>query len=72
MRSPDIARQVTGLFDDITPTAATSELLDHTDKIEWTSGEPGRGKDLVHRSGNHAPAAIFAEIFAPFAPEELL
>ena len=40
IRSPEIARQVTSLLDDISADGSYRlQLVDHSDRIEWTSGE---------------------------------
>ncbi len=60
--SAEIARQVTSLLDDISTDGSYKlQLVDRSDRIEWSSGEPGRHEDLAHRPGNHLSAAALAE-----------
>src|SRR5450432_4207548 len=45
MRSAEIARQVTSLLDDISADGSYRlQLIDHSDQIEWSSGESGSEK----------------------------
>ena len=73
MRSSDIAKQVTSILDDLSSDGSYRlSLLDHTNRIEWFSGEPGEEK-VWHTD----PETTFAQrmalrALAPFAPEELL
>ena len=39
MRSPEIARQVTSLLDDISADGSYALKLDRRGRIEWSSGE---------------------------------
>jgi putative cardiolipin synthase len=73
MRSTEIARQVTSLLDDIHADGSYRlQLLDHTDKIEWSSGEPGEEK-IWHTDPETTRLQRFSlKVVAPFAPEELL
>jgi len=41
VRSPDIARQVTSLLDDISADGSYQLTLDEHGHVEWSSGEPG-------------------------------
>jgi len=67
MRSPEIARQVTSLLDDISADGSYRLSLDH-DRIVWTSGDQTWHKDPeTTRSQRFWP-----KLLAPFAPEELL
>ena len=61
IRSPEIARQVTSLLDDISADGSYKLSLDHAGHIVWTSGEPGAEARLAHGSGNDALAALPAE-----------
>ena len=73
MRSADIARQVINILDDLDADGSYRlSLLDHTNKIEWLSGEPGE-EQTWHKD----PETTFSQrmtlrALAPFAPEELL
>lgn len=73
MRSAEIAKQVTNILDDLSADGSYRlGLLDHTDKIEWFSGEAGE-----ERVWHTDPETTFGQrlalrLLAPFAPEELL
>jgi putative cardiolipin synthase len=72
MRSPEIARQVTNLLDDISADGSYTLELEHGDRIKWSSGEPGAEK-VWHTDPETTRAQRFAlKLLAPFAPEELL
>lgn len=73
IRSADIARQVTNLLDDISADGSYRlELEDHTDRIEWLSGEPGAER-IWHTDPETTRLQRFSlKLLAPFAPEELL
>jgi cardiolipin synthase C len=72
IRSPEIARQVTGLLDDVSADGSYRLSLDDSGRIVWTSGE---GLDL--KTWHTDPETtltqrIALKLLAPFAPEELL
>ena len=72
MRSPEIARQVTSLLDDISADGSYKLSLDHDNRIVWTSGEAGAEKTW-HTDPETTPGQRFAlKLLRPFAPEELL
>jgi phosphatidylserine/phosphatidylglycerophosphate/cardiolipin synthase-like enzyme len=73
IRSADIARQVTGLLDDISADGSYRlQLEDHTDQIEWRSGDPESPK-IWHSEPETTRWQRFSlDLLAPFAPEELL
>jgi cardiolipin synthase C len=73
IRSPDIARQVTSLLDDISMDGSYRlRLQDHTDNIEWFSGESG-AEQVWHTDPETTRLQRFSlKILAPFAPDELL
>jgi phosphatidylserine/phosphatidylglycerophosphate/cardiolipin synthase-like enzyme len=73
IRSPEIARQVTSLLDDISADGSYRlQLLDHSDQIRWTSGEPGSERNwFIDPETTHLQRFLL-KAFAPFAPEELL
>src|SRR3984957_6015573 len=73
LRSADIARQVTNLLDDISADGSYKlQLVDHSNRIEWSSGEPGAEK-IWHTDPETTPLQRFSlKLLAPFAPEELL
>ena len=73
IRSAEIARQVTSLLDDISADGSYRlQLVDHSDKIEWISGEPGAEKTWYRDPETTRLQRLTLKILAPFAPEELL
>jgi putative cardiolipin synthase len=73
MRSAEIARQVTSLLDDISADGSYKlQLVDHSDQIEWSSGEPGSEKTWYTDPETTRLQRFSLKILAPFAPEELL
>ncbi len=73
MRSTEIARQVTSLLDDISADGSYRlQLVDHTDQIEWSSGEPGAEKIWHIDPETTLLQRFLLKAVAPFAPEELL
>jgi phosphatidylserine/phosphatidylglycerophosphate/cardiolipin synthase-like enzyme len=73
IRSTDIARQVTNLLDDIsTDGSYRLSLLDHSENIEWSSGEPGAEKHWFTDPETTRWQRFALKVLAPFAPEELL
>src|SRR3984957_17949039 len=73
MRSTDIARQVTSLLDDISADGSyTLQLVDHSDRIEWSSGESGSEKHWFTDPETTRLQRFTLKMLAPFAPEELL
>jgi cardiolipin synthase C len=71
MRSPDIARQVTNLLDDISADGSYKlRLVDHSDRIEWSSGDP----EMTWYTDPETTRLqrFVLKLVAPFAPEELL
>jgi phosphatidylserine/phosphatidylglycerophosphate/cardiolipin synthase-like enzyme len=73
MRSSDIAQQVTNILDDVSADGSYRlSLRDHTNQIEWFSGEPGQ--ELIWHSDPETTLTqrIWLGALAPFAPEELL
>jgi putative cardiolipin synthase len=72
MRSPEIARQVTSLLDDISAEGSYKLSLDSRGRIVWSSGE-GEDEKIWHRDPQTTRWQRFAlKLLAPFAPEELL
>ena len=72
IRSPEIARQVTSLLDDVSADGSYKLELDRNDRIVWSSGEPGAEK-IWHTDPETTRAQRFIlRTLAPFAPEELL
>jgi putative cardiolipin synthase len=73
MRSAEIARQVTNLLDDISADGSYKlTLVDHSNQIEWSSGEPGSEKTWYTDPETTRLQRLTLKILAPFAPEELL
>jgi cardiolipin synthase C len=73
IRSSEIARQVTGLLDDISADGSYRlQLVEHSDKIEWLSGEAGSERTwFIDPETTHLQRMSLKAV-APFAPEELL
>jgi putative cardiolipin synthase len=72
IRSPEIARQVTSLLDDISADGSYKLSLDQAGRIVWSSGE-GRDEKTWHTDPETTTLQRFAlKLLAPFAPEELL
>jgi putative cardiolipin synthase len=72
MRSPEIARQVTSLLDDISADGSYKLTLDARARIVWSSGE-GEEEKIWHRDPETTPWQRFSlKLLEPFAPEELL
>ena len=73
IRSAEIARQVTSLLDDISADGSYRlQLVDHSDKIEWISGEAGSEKTWYTDPETTRLQRLSLKLLAPFAPEELL
>jgi cardiolipin synthase C len=73
IRSAEISRQVTSLLDDLsTDGSYTLRLEDHSDRIEWSSGEPGAQKIWHTDPETTRWQRMSLKVLAPFAPDELL
>jgi putative cardiolipin synthase len=73
IRSAEIARQVTNLLDDISADGSYKlQLVGHSNRIEWSSGEPGSEKTWYTDPETTRLQRFSLKILAPFAPEELL
>jgi cardiolipin synthase C len=73
LRSAEIARQVTSLLDDISADGSYRlQLVDKSNQIEWSSGEPGAEKTWFSDPETTRIQRFSLKILAPFAPEELL
>jgi phosphatidylserine/phosphatidylglycerophosphate/cardiolipin synthase-like enzyme len=73
MRSTDIARQVTNILDDVSADGSYRlSLVDHTNRIEWFSGEPGQEQVWHNDPETTLTQRLVLDALAPFAPEELL
>jgi len=72
-RSPQIAKQVTTLFDEISRYGSYRlQLFDHSDRIEWLSGVPGSETIWYHEPDTTLSERLLLKLLTPFAPEELL
>src|SRR5580698_2056175 len=72
MRSPEIARQVTSLLDDISADGSYRLALDARGRVVWSSGE-GEEEKIWHRDPETTSWQRFSlKLLEPFAPEELL
>ena len=72
IRSPEIARQVTSLLDDLSADGSYRLALDAHDRIVWSSGEPGAER-IWHEDPETTLVQRFTlDLLAPFAPEEML
>ncbi len=72
-RSKELAAEVTGLVDDIDRYGSYKlRLVDHSDRIEWLSGAPGKEKTWYHDPDTTVLQRLSLKLLTPFAPEELL
>jgi phosphatidylserine/phosphatidylglycerophosphate/cardiolipin synthase-like enzyme len=73
MRSTDIAKQVTNILEDLSADGSYRlSLVDHSDKIEWFSGEPGEEQVWHTDPETTLMQRLALRALSPFAPEELL
>jgi putative cardiolipin synthase len=72
MRSPEIARQVTSLIDDISADGSYRLSLDAAGHIVWSSGEGSEEKVWHNEPETTEMQRLSIKLLAPFAPEELL
>jgi phosphatidylserine/phosphatidylglycerophosphate/cardiolipin synthase-like enzyme len=73
IRSADIAHQVTSLLDDLSADGSYRlQLVDHTDQVEWSSGEQGAVQTWFTDPETTRWQRFTLKMLAPFAPEELL
>jgi cardiolipin synthase C len=72
IRSPEIARQVTSLIDDISADGSYRLALDAAGHIVWSSGEGSEEKVWHNEPETTALQRLSIKLLAPFAPEELL
>jgi cardiolipin synthase C len=70
--SGEIAREVTGLLDDISTDGSYKVQLDQHDRVEWVSGEAGTQKIWHTDPGTSRTERIWLKLLSPFAPDELL
>jgi phosphatidylserine/phosphatidylglycerophosphate/cardiolipin synthase-like enzyme len=72
MRSPEIARQVTSLVEDISADGSYRLSLDASGHIVWSSGEGSEEKVWHSEPETTVMQRLSIKLLAPFAPEELL
>jgi phosphatidylserine/phosphatidylglycerophosphate/cardiolipin synthase-like enzyme len=72
IRSPEIARQVTSLLDDISADGSYRLQLNRDGDIRWSSGEPGSQRTWSSDPETTHWQRFLLDLLAPFAPEELL
>ena len=72
IRSPEIARQVTNLLDDVSADGSYKLELGPGDQIVWSSGEPGSERVWHSDPETTRTQRLLLRMLAPFAPEELL
>ena len=72
IRSPEIARQVTSLIDDISADGSYRLSLDAAGHIVWSSGEGSEEKVWHNEPETTEMQRLSIKLLAPFAPEELL
>ncbi len=64
---------MTSLLDDISADGSYRlQLIDHSDKIEWSSGEGALEKKWSIDPETTRSQRFWLKMAAPFAPEELL
>jgi phosphatidylserine/phosphatidylglycerophosphate/cardiolipin synthase-like enzyme len=72
VRSPEIARQVVSLLEDISADGSYRLSLDAAGHIVWSSGEGSEEKVWHQEPETTAWQRLDIKLLAPFAPEELL
>jgi phosphatidylserine/phosphatidylglycerophosphate/cardiolipin synthase-like enzyme len=72
MRSPDIAREVTGLLDDLSTDGSYKLQLDDRGRVEWVAGEGAAQKVWHVEPATSRTERIWLTILSPFAPDEIL
>jgi phosphatidylserine/phosphatidylglycerophosphate/cardiolipin synthase-like enzyme len=70
--SAEIAREVTGLLDDISTDGSYKVQLDQHDRVEWVSGDAGTQKVWHTDPGTSRTERIWLKLLSPFAPDEIL
>jgi cardiolipin synthase C len=70
--SAEIAREVTGLLDDISTDSSYKLQLDRHGRVEWVSGD-GATQNIWHTDpATSRTERVWLKILTPFAPDELL
>jgi phosphatidylserine/phosphatidylglycerophosphate/cardiolipin synthase-like enzyme len=72
MRSPEIAKQVTGLMDDLTEEGSYKLSLDRGGHLVWSFGEGDAERTWHTDPETTLMQRISLKLLAPFAPEKLL
>ena len=71
--STEIARQVTNLLDDISTDGSYKvQLEDHSNRVEWVSGDAGAQTIWHTDPGTSRTERVWLKMLSPFAPDELL
>jgi phosphatidylserine/phosphatidylglycerophosphate/cardiolipin synthase-like enzyme len=71
--STEIARQVTNLLDDLSTDGSYKlQLQDHSNRVEWVSGEPGAQRTWHTDPATSRTERVWLKMLSPFAPDELL
>jgi phosphatidylserine/phosphatidylglycerophosphate/cardiolipin synthase-like enzyme len=70
--SSEIARQVTGLLDDLSTDSSYKLQLGANDHVEWVSGDAGTQKSWHTDPETSRTERVWLKLLAPFAPDELL
>ena len=70
--SAEIARQVTGLLDDLSTDGSYKLQLDAKNRVEWVSGDAGALKIWHTDPETSRTERIWLKMLSPFAPDELL
>ena len=72
IHSPEIARQVTSLLEDISADGSYTLHLGRHGKIVWSSGDPGAETHWYTDPETTHAQRFLLRMLAPFAPEEML
>jgi putative cardiolipin synthase len=72
MSSAEIAREVTGLLDDISSDGSYKLQLDEHDRVQWVSGDAGAQKIWYTDPETSRTERAWLKMLSPFAPDELL
>jgi len=70
--SAEIAREVTGLLDDISTDGSYKLQLDQHGRVEWVSGDGATQKIWHTDPATSRTERVWLKILTPFAPDELL
>jgi cardiolipin synthase C len=70
--SAEIARQVTGLLDDLSTDGSYKLQLDARGRVEWVSGDAGAQKIWHTEPETSRTERLWLKLLSPLAPDELL